>query len=181
MASFSERDLLLLRTHFQFYFDLDSGHRQPTTDKQHHFVRVCRNVDNPITEHEAAYLRLKEVARNLECAVDEIANANFELPIVPEDGFEIEMRTIEVRLCSRCKKPIHPERMEAIPNATRCVKCQGVAESLTSNSPVTTFDCPRCLQNGFHSRLVWRIAHRPNNTDFFLGCSRFPDCRYTES
>ena len=181
MATFSAGELALLRAHFQFYFDLDLGHRQPSSDKQHHFVRVCRNLDAPNTEHEAVYMRLKEIAHTMGRDVAKIAGANFELPSMAAEALEAEMATIEVRLCLVCKRPIHPERLEAIPNATKCVKCQSIAESASPNSAVTSLDCPRCTKNGFRSRLVWRTARDPNISGYFLGCSRFPDCRYTES
>jgi uncharacterized protein YifE (UPF0438 family) len=40
--------------------------------------------------------------------------------------------------------------------------------------------CPRCARRGIRSLLVWRRARNPNVPGEFLGCSRFPHCRYTE-
>jgi hypothetical protein len=40
--------------------------------------------------------------------------------------------------------------------------------------------CPRCARKGIRSLLVWRHARDPNAPGEFLGCSRYPQCRYTE-
>jgi len=40
--------------------------------------------------------------------------------------------------------------------------------------------CPRCAAKGIRSLLVWRHARDPSIPGEFLGCSRFPDCRYKE-
>jgi hypothetical protein len=40
--------------------------------------------------------------------------------------------------------------------------------------------CPRCEAQGIRSFLVWRHARDPSVPGEFLGCSRYPDCRYKE-
>jgi len=40
--------------------------------------------------------------------------------------------------------------------------------------------CPRCAAKGVRSPLVWRHARDPSVPGEFLGCSRFPHCRYKE-
>jgi hypothetical protein len=40
--------------------------------------------------------------------------------------------------------------------------------------------CPRCAAKGLRSPLVWRHARDPSIPGEFLGCSRFPTCRYKE-
>jgi hypothetical protein len=41
-------------------------------------------------------------------------------------------------------------------------------------------ECPRCAGRGVRSLLVWRHARDPNVPGEFLGCGRYPHCRYTE-
>jgi hypothetical protein len=40
--------------------------------------------------------------------------------------------------------------------------------------------CPRCKAKGIRSPLIWRHARDPSIPGEFLGCSRFPECRYKE-
>lgn len=51
----------LLSKHLQFYIDLDKGHRIPSTEKQKHFVKVCRGLEQANTPHELAYLKYKRI------------------------------------------------------------------------------------------------------------------------
>ncbi len=44
----------------RFYFDLDAGVRQPQTEAQRHFVKVCRGEAAPETPHERVYLRIRD-------------------------------------------------------------------------------------------------------------------------
>lgn len=63
-------------------------------------------------------------------------------------------------------------------------------ESVASNTPkrpetadspqYSGVPCPRCARRGIRSLLVWRRHRDPNVPGEFLGCSRFPHCRYTE-
>ncbi len=54
-------DRRLLDRYLQFYRDLDNRDRTPSTPAQRHFVRVCRGELRPLTQHEVAYFRLKEL------------------------------------------------------------------------------------------------------------------------
>ena len=52
-------------------------------------------------------------------------------------------------------------------------------EPVTPPSPGYSGEfCPRCAAKGVRSLLVWRHARDPSIPGEFLGCSRFPDCRY---
>jgi predicted RNA-binding Zn-ribbon protein involved in translation (DUF1610 family) len=77
-----------------------------------------------------------------------------------------------ITLCSACGKPISEERLSAVPSATRCLDCQAEAEG----QPLRRIDhdCPRCGH-----ALTWRCRQR-GTADYFIGCTAFPDCRYTE-
>ncbi len=46
-------------------------------------------------------------------------------------------------LCEGCRKPIPPERLEALPGARRCVACQSVSETDPESEWEPEF-CPRC-------------------------------------
>ena len=45
-------------------------------------------------------------------------------------------------LCIHCRKPIPPERVEALPGVKTCVECQGMEE--TGTLPEEPDFCPRC-------------------------------------
>jgi ssDNA-binding Zn-finger/Zn-ribbon topoisomerase 1 len=86
---------------------------------------------------------------------------------------------MDQRLCVVCKKPIAAERLEAAPEATRCVKCQSSAEA--PGDPRRSGEtCPRCRAKGIQSMLVWRRARDPEISGEFLGCSRYPHCQYID-
>ncbi|WP_146397309.1 TraR/DksA C4-type zinc finger protein [Pseudobythopirellula maris] len=47
-------------------------------------------------------------------------------------------------LCERCRKPIPPERLEALPGAKRCVACQGESEAPGDDDALEPDFCPKC-------------------------------------
>ena len=77
------------------------------------------------------------------------------------------------RTCSTCGRPIPLERLYALPDADRCVPCQEAHERAGVAPEVVT--CRRC-----GAPMVWRVTRSPDDTRYFLGCSRFPECRYLE-
>lgn len=89
------------------------------------------------------------------------------------------------RICKVCKETILKERIEALPDATMCIKCQkefedrkkkdkelALAYELASKSPIGK-NCPSC-----GGGLVVRLNKARWN--LFLGCRRYPACTYTE-
>jgi hypothetical protein len=179
-ATIDEGDRKLLLVHYAFYRALDLGSRTPTTPAQEHFLAVCRGTATPETEHERAYFRLK-------CAV---AVTGIDEAVLVASGFVLssavvrgagELAGIPARQCFCCGRLIPPERLEAIPETTRCVTCQGSEEAATADWHRSEIECPRCATRGVNSRLVWRTARDPANfAGYFLGCSLFPECRYVD-
>lgn len=182
-ATIGDDDRRLLVAHYSFYRSLDLGRRAPTTPAQRHFIAVCRGTVPPETDHERAYVRFKQA----------VAAAGINEAIVVASGFVLlaealaeetgasEAVDIPVRLCVGCGRPIPAERLEAIPEATRCVPCQQRTELASSDWHVSEVECPRCASHGFKSRMVWRTARDPAKfSGYFLGCSRFPECRYID-
>jgi uncharacterized protein YifE (UPF0438 family) len=47
----------LINAHGNFYASLVAGERVPTTEKQKHFIAVCRGLIPPSSDHEFAYLK----------------------------------------------------------------------------------------------------------------------------
>ena len=81
------------------------------------------------------------------------------------------------RLCKLCQKPIPAARIEAVPNTTKCVECQNADEHRKDTDNDDMGSCPRC-----GCPLVWRHgAPAGSTTKYFIGCSAFPECRYTSS
>ena len=98
-----------------------------------------------------------------------------------EDIGASELVEVPVRPCAGCGRPIPPERLDALPDVTRCVTCQLRAEAAPSDPRVSDVECPRCAAQGLQARMVWRTARDPAMfAGYFLGCSRFPDCRYVD-
>lgn len=79
--------------------------------------------------------------------------------------------------CVSCGKIIPLERIKAIPNALRCIDCQNELERGRLKPGDNLGLCPRC-----GSPLVWRQGALPSKTNkYFVGCSGFPKCRYTQN
>jgi len=83
----------------------------------------------------------------------------------------------DARTCEQCGRPIPRERLDAEPQATRCVACQTEAER---RPPVRVLDrvlgqCPRC-----GGRLKWKVRRRVEPADYFIGCDNWPRCWYSE-
>jgi hypothetical protein len=184
MATFGDNDRKLLIAHHAFYHALDTGGRVPTTSAQRHFVAVCRGTASPETEHELAYVRFRHAVKTAGIDEANVVAAGFVLPsgeIAGDDDAASEVSAIPVRPCVGCGRPIPPERLEALSDAVRCVLCQHRTESGGSNWRVSEVECPRCAKQGFKSPMVWRVARDPAKfSGYFLGCSRFPECRYID-
>ena len=79
-----------------------------------------------------------------------------------------------VVLCEVCDRPVPPARLEALPGTTRCVGCATVGEEGVERH-ATGSECPRC-----GAPLCWRVRRTEEPSRYFLGCTSFPACRYTE-
>jgi Prokaryotic dksA/traR C4-type zinc finger len=174
----------LLIAHYGFYRDLDSGRRAPATPAQRHFIAVCRGAAPPETDHERAYTHFKRAVTAAGINEAAVVASGFALrrEVVGEDTEDAgQVTEIPVRPCVGCGRPIPPARLEVVPDATRCVPCQQRTESTASDWHVSEVECPRCASHGVKSRLVWRYARDPAKfSGYFLGCSRFPECRYID-
>lgn len=182
-AAIGDNDRRLLVANYEFYRSLDTGRRSPTTPAQLHFVAVCRGTAAPETEHERAYTRFKQAVAVAGIEEAAAVAAGFVLLgaySVGENVDDVRVADVPVRPCAGCGRPISPERLEALPEATRCVPCQQRAESASGDWQVSEVVCPRCAARGFQSRMIWRTARDPTISGYFLGCSRFPECRYVD-
>jgi hypothetical protein len=182
-APIGDGDRQLLHAHYGFYRALETGSRQPTTPAQRHYIAVCRGFAAPETDHEWAYLRFKRACKvaNVE---EEIAAATGFIMLMPgsrgTDGDGGELLDVPVRACAGCGQPIPPQRLNVVPEATRCVGCQRQADVAPRDWRVSEIFCPRCSTRGFVSRMVWRSARDPKIPGYFMGCSRYPECQYVD-
>lgn len=48
------------------------------------------------------------------------------------------------RLCEDCRQPISRERLEALPEAQKCMACQSTATCAVAVSTLSDENCPRC-------------------------------------
>jgi len=72
--------------------------------------------------------------------------------------------------CEICGKPLAPERLEAMPDATRCVTCQQDAESGALAREAEY--CPKC-----GAPLVLRVSRSAGITRYKMFCTGTPACR----
>ena len=75
----------------------------------------------------------------------------------------------EARCCEVCNRPIPAERLEAIPNATRCAACQSGIERGTA--PAEVEYCRRC-----GSPMTLRQTRSAGITRYVMACTA-PGCR----
>jgi ssDNA-binding Zn-finger/Zn-ribbon topoisomerase 1 len=87
------------------------------------------------------------------------------------------------RLCELCGKSISEDRIEALPNTTKCIECQSASERREDPVDDDLGSCPRCGRP-----LVWRLGALPGSTTkYFIGCSGYEsygnprNCYYKES
>ena len=74
-------------------------------------------------------------------------------------------------LCEVCRAPIPPERLDAIPTAKRCARCQEQAEAgeLTAEEPEY---CPHC-----GALVELRVSRGSGITRYKRVCTGIPPCR----
>lgn len=72
-------------------------------------------------------------------------------------------------VCELCKKPIPPERLEAIPDARTCVACQQKDER---GEAAEVEYCPSC-----GSLMAYRTSRERGVTRYVLVCTAYPKCR----
>ncbi len=72
--------------------------------------------------------------------------------------------------CEICRQPIQPERLEAVPGATRCAACQTEAEA--GREPEELDYCPKC-----GSLMMLRVGNAGGVTRYKLFCTGSPPCR----
>src|SRR4051794_38582280 len=163
VAAIADDDRRLLVAHYPFYRALDTGSRMPTTAAQRHFIAVCRDRAPPETEHERAYTRFKQAVAAAGLSEAAVVASGFVLrpPDQGDDTGAGDVVDVPVRRCAGCGRPIPPGRLEALPDATRCVPCQPRAEAAPTDWRVSEVECPRCRAHGFRARMVWRTARDP--------------------
>ena len=106
---------------------------------------------------------LNGVAPQMECPECGLAG----LRVVP---YEDEDDWATAKRCEVCRKAIPPERLEALPDATRCLDCQRAEE--TGETAAEVEYCPRC-----GSLLELRVSQRGGITRYRMFCTGNPPCR----
>ncbi|MHB1038452.1 MAG: TraR/DksA family transcriptional regulator [Pirellulales bacterium] len=83
---------------------------------------------------------------------------------------EDEVDWPSARSCAACAKPIPPERLAVVPNATLCAACQRDEEQ--GRAKVEVEYCPRC-----GSPMELRQSRATGVTRYVLACTGNPPCR----
>ncbi len=181
--SLSVKERNLIKSHLEFYRSLDNGERIPSTKKQRHFVAVCHGKSAPETEHEWAYMNYKILVHKGENSKQNQSENGPDSPDFDSKNADFVSSVVDVpvRPCASCNTPISPSRLIAKPEAQLCIECKGRQEKNKVNPEVSEKLCPRCKTRGIESHMVWRTPNDPNKykISYFLGCSRFPECKYT--
>ncbi len=162
-SEINQEELKILAQYGCWMEALANGEIEPFTEAQVQFVKVARGRESPATQFERVWVKYAQ-----SFPATEGGNAEFE-------------NVMHERLCHACNKPIPVERLEIFPDTTLCRNCQESLESgeLGSENSIEPV-CPRCKERGLHSKLVYRQARDAEIGGYFLGCSRFPDCRYID-
>jgi hypothetical protein len=144
----------------------DCPHERPVTANW--LVEVVPRAKG--TGKEAGLAELVALLPRLKCSA--CGSKDISLRAVV-DGHDVEFEPSDVaRICAACGHPIPLARIAAVPDAVHCRPCQ---ELLEAGRPVER-DAPTiCKRCG--AEMVWRV----NRNRYFLGCSRFPRCWYTQN
>lgn len=84
--------------------------------------------------------------------------------------FEEEDDWATARCCEICRQPISPERLEALPDAKRCMTCQQAEDRGQTKQEIEY--CERC-----GAILELRVSRRSGITRYQLFCTGQPPCR----
>ncbi len=163
-ALFEDSEWILIERYGAWMEALATGMIKPFTNAQIRFLAVANDQVEPQTDFEIVWKKLARVLKQSEFG-----------DVHREEGLEVG------RICGRCGQAISPDRLEVFPDATFCKRCQENAEHEQTDSDAKDLYCPRCANRGLKSKLVYRQARDPEIRGHFLGCSNFPDCRYTEN
>jgi hypothetical protein len=93
------------------------------------------------------------------------------LRAAPADLDDAEGDWQAAKLCEICRQPIPLERLEALPGAKRCVRCQGKAESASGRGEEPEF-CPNC-----GALVEVRVSKGAGITRYRRFCTGIPPCR----
>src|SRR5436190_20644411 len=88
----------LLRKHYGYWRELDSGARLPANATEVHFVADCHGVAQPITEHEITYAAFKVCLLAKGLSFDQVEVVGFE-PIPHLFGPPSEVKAADLHAC----------------------------------------------------------------------------------
>lgn len=96
---------------------------------------------------------------------------------VYDDSARLLIDSANLILCQSCGDPILLPRIGAVPGTTMCSGCAIESSALPKPSPhpqppADKTKCPRC-------GLPTIVRQNPETSDYFLGCTGFPKCRWT--
>ncbi len=125
---------------------------------------MLRRNSNP-SAHEVEELLLAALPR-LKCPTCE----QTQLQETPADDWG-DGNWPEARLCDECDAPIHPERLEILPETRLCTACQRRDETGDPNLAEDVY-CPRC-----GSPMLVKPSSGHGVTRYVWVCSQYPACR----
>jgi len=98
---------------------------------------------------------------------------------VLDDAGHLLINPTAITPCALCGQPIPLPRLSAMPNSNVCLACAAGATERPHDPPypMPPADRQKCLFCG-RSTIV---RQNKEDEDFFLGCTGFPKCRWTNS
>ena len=110
-----------------------------------------------------------------------------EYAIFDESGSMMLFNSNQMKFCKveGCGAAIPIPRWTSDPNANICVECQSAGEAVTLSKsdfpkvPIGKQTCPRC-ESKRRKKTPTTIYQNRKDGDYFLGCSSFPSCRWSE-
>ena len=155
-----------INRHLNFYQSLDNGQLKPKTQAQSRFVKVCRGELKPKTEHEVAYMNYKKRKAGKSENVKP-----------PKNITEEQLRFITYNNFNYRKWKKTPQQIQSIRNQVQkdeeWIRKKDAERRMIQND--SGIKCKKC-----GAPMVWRIRMSVSPAKHFLGCSRYPRCKYIE-
>ena len=160
-------------------------------------IQVCclddecgRNVEvgaSTLEKHladEPTLANLGQIASKFKC--QSCGSANYS--VFDNTGQTMLFNSNQMKFCESkgCGAAIPIPRWAEDPNVKVCVECKlaGETTSIEDSSipkvPIGKQTCPRCGSKSF-KKTPTAIYQNRKDGDYFLGCSSFPACRWSES
>lgn len=146
-------------------------------------VRVSASTLENYLAAEPTLANLGQIASKFECQ----SCGNGDYSVFDDTGQIMLFNSNQMKFCESkgCDAAIPIPRWGEDPNVKVCVECKLAGEIASMEDisipkvPVGKQTCPRCESKSF-KKTPTAIYQNRKDGDYFLGCSSFPACRWSE-